>query len=64
MLLCVTPLQALDERSLLLLVDDAGTITSVGDSPASLFGFSPAVLVGQSIASCITSLEANGGSDN
>lgn len=53
-------LQALGERSLSLVVDESGTVTSVGSSPALLFGFNPTELMGQKASSCIGALQNAG----
>ena len=45
--------EALDARRLKVIVNGHGTITSVGKSPASLFGFDPNLLIGEPINNCI-----------
>ncbi|EFJ49262.1 phosphate acetyltransferase [Volvox carteri f. nagariensis] len=48
---------ALSERRLAVVVDAAtGTVLEAGDSPASLFGFKPAALVGRNIADVVSAL--------
>ncbi|KAG2493479.1 hypothetical protein HYH03_008295 [Edaphochlamys debaryana] len=42
--------RGLDERRLALVIDDAGMITSVSDTPMGVFGIKPASMVGHSIA--------------
>lgn len=45
-----TELQALDERRLSLIVNTAGLVVSVSDSPEQLFHFEPQSLVGSPLA--------------
>ena len=45
--------EALDERRLKIIVNGHGIITSVGNSPASLFGFDPNLLIGEPVDNCI-----------
>lgn len=53
-------LQALDERSLRLVVNDLGIIQSVGASPILLFGINAAQLIGHSAACCVAALRGAG----
>ena len=46
-------LQALDERRLSLVLDQWGIIRKAGNSPTTLFGFNPAILLGKSIHSIV-----------
>ncbi|EFJ44861.1 hypothetical protein VOLCADRAFT_94889 [Volvox carteri f. nagariensis] len=50
--------EGLDERRLRLTIDTSGTVTDVGHSPTSLFGFKPAALLGRSLADCVDVLHA------
>eukprot|EP00798_Chlamydomonas_sp_ICE-L_P028477 gene28477-31628_t len=42
--------EALDERRLRLVMDENGTVSEVGDSPSSLFGFEPSTMLGLNIS--------------
>jgi hypothetical protein len=44
---------ALNSRRLSLSIDSCGNILEVGDSPASVFGFAPSLLLGRNIAECV-----------
>lgn len=53
-------LQALDERSLRLTLDEQGTIIAVGNSVTALFGFNAHMLVGQNVSACVLALQGQG----
>ncbi len=52
--------EALADRRLVLTVDADGIVTEVEDGPAWLFGFSPAQLLGRSLADCVATLRPTG----
>lgn len=49
--------QALDERSLLLTVDELGDIKAVSSTPSLLFGFNADMLLGHNVGCCVASLQ-------
>ncbi len=52
--------EALADRRLVLTVDADGIVTEVEDGPGWLFGFSPAQLLGRSLADCVATLRPTG----